>query len=1118
MPETFVGPFDRFDIALTNAVTGNFAGSGRALIAPDTLAPAERQRAVERLFGITDPGPLKELIATTTNPTVILGGILTLKYPIKLSRNYLSESEQFNKGLRRLLPIYDHIADFGELYRGTPLPKLLYKLGERTHHFHKQATDMLNAAAEDYYKVSGKIADAVSERRVVYERLRRSGALAEQLENFAKKMDKYDVVRAGQIRESAKQLIPLQLTDAEKALDDGWTRFFKFAAEKTGADNVDGVARQFQRRHAGLVQVGGTLDSADYWPLITKWNTQQARAINEAYMSGLLEGGKKISGLRIAGPNGQNVTPSEMYRLLEDFITDETVKNLKPGSKEFWEAFNTHVQGLVQDTTAGITGKIASGTQAIRLNRMVIDPDVLKSLGPEFEGVGNIIGENLDKFSQYARAAGKIELPDVHVRVFRLDGTPTARIYSQMRARDYAWAVTPDGWDATVGERFNAELKALKTGVKRDLAGNIVATGTRRLGIGGIVSGNEAVRVAALQDTYIPAIMGMESYDNTIRSAWWDGLRVRVADSLNIVKEDGKIVEAASGKLGLALEKLGAGKFRDSLMNGILSDSRYAMKQATGKVAGYFYQSTLALPNVLAPARNLFQTIIATAPRIGIGNTISGVRRVAEGAETYITKRLGEGLSHENAFTAAFPEFRESGLALDQGLLKSLDRIHEGFSAPGSLEANLDRLKQLSMSLFSGSESFNRLTAYYGARKAATDMYWGLASKGEAVDYFATGAKVLLPKVKSEFLADSRLREMVHAVAQAVAHDTQGGGGIATIPKVLEALPGPLRQLIQFPIRYASQLLHSGAGEVGMALLLSGATVGILGSIFGAEGKKIASDATFFGALPSPTDQGPFAPFPFVPPVLQLAGSAAQGLATGDFGNLQRSLPLLVPGGIGFQRIAPMLGNQTISQWLGKPVADYDNTTPDGRVPMYDANNKLQGFYTPTQLFARSIGIGDINSTQSMALAKWMEGYGSRITAMRHDYMAALQANDQRTADAIAAEYEKLNPGTGGLQLKRQQILAMQATRDVTTLERRLEMLPPEIRSQFSAAAAVAFGQSGGDFLGVPMETLASMPTIRSRNPYRLQPATPQIGTAPSGDARVNALLQNTSLNAFGAR
>jgi len=590
-------------------------------------------------------------------------------------------------------------------------------------------------------------------------------------------------------------------------------------------------------------------------------------------------------------------------------------------------------------------------------------------------------------------------------------------------------------------------------------------------------------------------------------------MRVSAADKLTIVRDaSGAIDPTKSGRLGVALETLGAGKAREAMVQGILNDSRFAQKPFNTAVAGYFYQSTLSLPNIMSPVKNLFQTLTATAPRIGMKHTVEGIKTTMKGAEMYSTLRFS-GIDHADAFAKAFPGFRETGLAMDEGLLRAMDKIHAGVTSEKNITVALRKAKQIGMSAFSASEMSNRLIAYYGGRSAATAMYRKMAELGVEVDDFVTGGKMLLPKVQKAFNESHRVQELIHGVATAVVHDTQGGGGVATIPAVLAKVPPIFRQLMQFPIRYASQLLHGGAGELGRALVAGGVAAGALGAIFGTAGKKLANDATLFGAMPMPSDQGPFAPFPLVPPVLQLAGSGAQALATGDPTNLQRSLPLLVPGGVGFSRIASITGKAEIANFLGKPSADYSRTTPDGRVPMMDKHGALIGFYTPTQLFAKSIGLGDVNAEQELALNQWMEKYGQRTASMRQEYLTALQSGDVRKAQSIDRDYRRLNPGVGGLPIKPQHLQALAARRDVSRLERQLETLPPELRGQFSAVSAISFGQSGPGFLGIPTDALTQYGTMKSRNPYRLQPPSGDIVGA--GVQRVDTMLGNSTLGAY---
>lgn len=1105
MPETFVSLWDRPDLAVANALQGNFKGALRSIQDPDQLAPIERVKLSE-LMGFKDPGPLKSLVETATNPMLVLGAALAYNYPVNHTEAYLSQTEQFEKGLKPFVALFDDMASFQEIYKGTSLPAALIELTGRTHEFQMSGRNKLDEAAYAFKQTVGKPVDHLADIRVGLYRTQQSGYLEEafaqyhaKLERIAGALDKSpataDVAKfvrekAVRARELADKIPKIKLTEAEQKLNDGLQKFYDWAHD--GTADQDGIARAVERKASTFTgdrlrppPMGEYVDS--YHPILFKRTEFDQRHLQEIFTSESLASGQRAVGLRMGGGGRTVFSPSETERLLKLYMQNRATTGMNPA--EFSKGFADFVKSKADMLTAARTAKVASGTHLARMFQALPDPDDLRKIGPEWEEFAGLI----DLPEQVELAAANLDphitrevMEQTGLGKFRLDAIGAAKSYNGMRARDYGWSVVPDGGTHTIGEVFNKEFRQLKTGFKHtfnpETGALQIATDAAGVPIKGLA---DKLKAQMLSETYMPSLLGAMTYKESMFAAKWDSLRDWAVRKL-----------APDAYLGKIMEQSGASKMRTAMIDAIAESPNMAYKPAMAEVAGYLHLGALGAPNMIAPIKNLFQTLITTIPEVGVQSTMKGLKDTTKAVSQYIDHRWNKGLDHVQAFQKAFPDFAKSGFQLSDTLLESLDQTHAATMAEmGPVARGYDRFKKAAMSLFSTTEFWNRAVAH----SAFTDRTWrtfkASAKEGKPIWNYASQSWHNLPKNEAALLADPIAQGLVRNVASQGVAATQFGGGIANVPKFMAEWPQPLRQLTQFSVRYMNLLMRRGPGFWGAALAGTAAAIGLGKTLFGASGQKTAEEATMLGALPFPREGTPFYPLPLVPPVVQLGGGAAMAAMTGDTSQLQRSLPLLVPGGVGLARVLPSAGvpgSQTAGELFNRSYVPYGEVQPDGRKPLYTPEGKLIGYYTPMQLFARSVGLGDVNGTQELALSKWMLKYGDRISALKRDYVNALGANDTEGAAKIEEEYRRLNPGLGPMPVRKSEMRALHLRRDVSRIERQLETLPPEAREQFTAIAGVAFANTGPGFFGLqPGSGLSSGTTIGSREPYRLRPMGP---------------------------
>jgi hypothetical protein len=485
-----------------------------------------------------------------------------------------------------------------------------------------------------------------------------------------------------------------------------------------------------------------------------------------------------------------------------------------------------------------------------------------------------------------------------------------------------------------------------------------------------------------------------------------------------------------------------------------------------GAMAHHFYLTTLGA-NLSSTATNMLQTWTVTmnAPGIGPAGMYRGLMGWGgeEGLlvkmERYAKQVLG-GVKHEEAFRQAFPEFvKDAGDAsqIVETMLAS-DIEKEGI-AKFMPEGAFGKIKSVLMAPFSTSEAGNRLLSYYAGRNSHlfhNAARWAGASAGERAALLAEAGEV----------------------GQSLNWISNFPGGPLGVPKALMNMNPIWRQFAHFPIRFMGFL--QGSARLGadpnkldwgtMGRALAGSTTAYLAArdLLGVD----ISRGLLTGALPVPTyAQSPFYPFPFVPPIAQIGGTVAMDLLQGKTQGLGDAMSMLVPGGISLKRAY---------QTLSPRFADYENPTPEGRVPLYDRNRSLVGTLSPMELVLRSMGLRPTSLSAEAGAAKWILSQRDRLRQYRRDYTQALADNETRKAERIAAEFQKAYPELGPLQVKKTDIKAIQNRREIARLTRIERGIPTAYRPIFSQV----IGEAG---LGRMIEDLqgGTMPGLENYLPQQ---------------------------------
>lgn len=615
------------------------------------------------------------------------------------------------------------------------------------------------------------------------------------------------------------------------------------------------------------------------------------------------------------------------------------------------------------------------------------------------------------------------------IRKYSLDFLPTMESYLHSVSRAYGWTVQGHGRDIMKG------VQALKASRQP----------------------HNQVRAAIMESSYIPVALGRSTFKQFLTSGNWDSVRYEAVKKLQDGAGKGIVPEEARTWL---MDALG----RD---RGLTS-----MRNIQGRVANHLYLGALGISPVAA-TWNMLQTVLTTVPVIGPKATLEGIKRLFEKAPRYFNARKA-GMAHELALQKAYPEFGKAGLT---GAPLSEEALATAWESslrnPPNVKGVYDRAKGAMMAMFQASETIVRLTAFEGTM-----------AKG---------------------LAEGLTVAEVAPIARRVTEATQFLSGPGNIPAFLKEAGPLLRQFGTFPARYLEFLtgpateIGSGAQAGGLFGLFPNRNLGTLGRAMLSSGLAYEGAQEFFGqdisrglmfgALPTPVEGSPFYPAPFVPPILSLAGGAAQALWEGDVRPLARQLPITVPGGLQLARMSSVLA-PGVAEVIGRQYAGYDQKSPDGRIPLYTSRGRLRGYLTPMQLYMQALGLppgGPGAMQREREMVQYLVAQRDRIRAARAEFLQAIVENDTRKALRIRDEFEGLYPGLK-LQVRSQDLRAVHLRTMIPRLEKMLEDLPKDVRPLFTEMVTTALMQEAENLLGIDPMLLSTAGTIRQREAYRQAP------------------------------
>lgn len=1026
--------YDRPELALRALMLGRLGDAGRAIFAPEQVAPDTRKTFGGR--GEEKAGLLGRVAGTAldvaTNPLLLLGLVLTAKYGKMAGPAVEGLLSYTGKRAEPLInPLTQLIGSVSERYRGSPLPMLFEAHMERLLDWTKKLHGIAIKEGE------GGFRDAVGRPLTEVERLQLANELGafnnpeKSLfwKRFKKRLESTRklFIKKGDMEEVAKLDEDLRLLEdstlfkpstgtaspAIQALADKYRQVFQTVLAEIRANPEHWESYKASAQRAGIKLGDTPLMATHYWPEMPLPGKGGAGAMDETHLDALLQ--------------------TNLNRLVE----------------------GSELQELAQSP-------LQFGRFKMRTGRHIPDPAQMRKLGYPEELV-QLLERRTMTYKTGARAGQPM--------LFSLDAPDVVRRYSSSAARTIA---------AVVPEAADDYLK-----MHPDVAAKIQAL--RAAGKPGHIPGYaelEAREALLFMQKGKPERAREVLRDMKLVSGIPTDLQLRNDQRWRGMMDYAKSAWAPGG----SGRKLLGDSVADWMAKG-LENPALGSRRGPKAIAEWIYLSTLAAPNLVPGFFNSFQGIVNSygwGPKYfypALRQTLREMRSVW--TELRSGKTLTEAVEKVN------PELYKASLELMPGdvedpLTEMLRRADTTFA--GKAGTLWQHAKEKMMLPFSLTELWNRMLSFNTATRKLTAE--------------ALGKKFYFPEVDASWVVtdweNPRFLKWRRSTARQLTMSTQFGGGPLEAPGMLADWPAPLRQFTQFPLRQLGLItgpMLRNPAYGARALAMTGLTYSMLKHGMDWD----TSRGLLFGGVPLPQEDGAFAPMPLVPPAVQILGAAGMSLAKGDATDLLRTLPLLVPGGVGMARLAqgmPGVG-AAAGAVTGRPHVDYSQQTPDGRFALYNSKEALVGYYTPVQILAKASGLGDIGGEQERRLYAWLQKQAPYIHDLKRKFLDAVYANDTTTMARMQEQWTRMFPGAGAIPVRPAEVNAVQTRKHVSRLERALQGLPVQARAEIAPAIAVALGANypamlglqappGADIMGGDAALLSK--TMQERDQYRAFP------------------------------
>lgn len=990
--------YDRPSLAFSNLLLrGDVDAATRAIFAPQTLTPAEMKSFSGELLKGKDNPLLRTVTDIFTNPLVILGVIMALKYPMTGKTHQVFE---VGKGLMKSAPgpVGSYVQSAFANLRNIPGAfRTLASWARETGNFMFTHGEALNDSLRKVGRISPDGWLRVSAHLQGFHKAEKAGVPI--VGGTRMTLQKVYGLRKGKpVWPGLQGLMSKEEKSAAQLIRNWYNKIWKNVAT-TDKGNFEKfretMAVKGTTGAGGKTKIGEWL--ADYFPISARYSHLEGTAVynqlrtKKSYHFGMQKVREWVAG---ALKKRQGITLGRLQQLrqMEKLgmppIVDDAMREIARGS--------TTMEGVLRKHWAGVAGIRNPAKRAEVFAARIIDHMKKSKMNIRARlGSGNIAEGALGQASHLLGSAAAKSPQRFSAQIKSLASTIMEPAQYDMRpiqaARRYLSTVS-SSYTWHIAKGVNPTLGTSGVGFKSVITPLI-----------NTAKGMKGFQHAYLSDQLVPLMRGLKPYNTYKRAASFGHYKSKAYEWLTTHELPKKLLNPGS----------------QEWLKRYFSDFSSLSSESLGaKLSSFFYVSTLGL-NISPASKNLLQNYITLLHVPGINATgfREGMREMTKGIGKY-AEYLKGGMGKEAAWGKAFPDYVKA-VGKGSGMTKAMvagDIGREGALTPVALGSFWEKIKSGMLMPFSASESFNRLFGFYIGKHS----------------HLAAGAKMA---EATEFGA-------------MINHICHFPGGPLGMPRALLGVWPPLRQFMHFPLRYAGFLAGTPTltGAKGLAQLRPLATAaGASAAAYTAMKNLLGIDLSqglLMGALPLPQyGQAAFHPWPLVPPAVSIAGAAAKAIHSGETEDVGRTAALMAPSGIALRRLY---------KTLGPKYAQYKNRLPDGRIPVYNDRNALIGAYTPWQLTLRSLGLSPTSQQAEYGAAKWLLTQREKVRAYRREYLEALSENDIDGAERVNREFQKAYPELGPLQLKKTDISAVRNRREISRLNRILRGFPKSYQPLFS--------------------------------------------------------------------
>lgn len=1043
---------DRPGQAMQNLLVGDLDGMMRSMFTPQTLSVQQRDSFLKE-YGL-DKGPWTHIFRLMTNPALILTLALSFKFPVPTAGAMFKVKNQVEAMTRRF-PAIGKLSSMQGLYRGTAVPEVYGGVVRDIWDFRSRYAGMMSTSLRQFRDRTGRLPTQQEQFMVsawldgLHKPLRGWGG-KNGMATIGKGASRAVIPGVGTLMPGLEKAMPgpvKQLAgDFRGVLDAMWKETFGDVKHR---ERILATMRNMEKK--------GMLDDMT---LSMKEFIADPKKLGDYFPHRLLQ------------------TEEDFQRLMQAMTSQSSLRGWAVQAQKKstrWIAPEARKREFVMHPSIEDMRKLGPGVVDFReLGKMeeIVKHKVLAQARSD----GGIANQTLQKLEKYTLGQIQENYPKLMTNTearqfsyalsvarpspYSLKLLPVVSSYTHTSASMYGWTVKEGG------AKLMTELETLKGVAASQRPGAVYAK----------------MRAQMLEDTYIPMALGRGTNKGALKAQAWDQNMYQLAAWVNGPKVRGVLGDKLADTFGKQLTA---------------SHGAFSYISLSQRAAGWFYLSTLGM-NPASALKNLLQLVLTTGPVLGPRTTLAGINQAMKKSHKYFALRLGpRKLSHDDAIRGAWPAYGKSGIAAapitDEALNNAFQNAHNIAALPtGKLASTSRKIQTAMMSIFTGSEMTVRLATW------------------EAAIIHAGRSKMPV--------ADA------HRFAARIVEETQFLTGPQNTPYWLVDKNPLVRQLAQFPLRMLEFATHTalnlGVTDVdpvtGKGRSFMGRNPGtfarmIAGSILAMElGRALGvdpSDALLGGALPTFQEGrgGAFGGFPVVPPAFQIAGNVGSSMVSGDFTELMRSTPLLVPGGVELFRAMGLVPGvpggigRRASQLFQRTYADYDQPAPDGRIAVYSGKGSLKGFYTPWEVVKMGLGVrsGDVAAEQE--LMTLLVKNRDTIRETRKDYLDARLRNNAAGARSIAERFQ-LQFGFA-LPVTEQDMEAMQARRRVSRLEQMVRTMPPgPTRDQYIQLIAATLGADAQALLGIDPMLLGEPKPTREAARGAVQPT--RQGANPKGPYR----------------